>query len=341
MATYHDETELQRSAPEFAAPTLAEIRHAADVLRGTIRRTPLLRCDTLDRRTNTTVLIKPECLQRTGSFKLRGAYHKISSIPPAERQRGVVAFSSGNHAQAVALAARLLQTHAEILMPNDTPAAKLHATRAHGAEVVFYSREHDDREALAMSLAEQQGMTLVHPYDDPLVIAGQGTLALELIDDAGPDGLDALVVPISGGGLIAGCAIVVKGLNPNIKMIGVEPQDGNDTQRSLHAGRRIRIPSPHTIADALRAVEPGRLTFEVLRQLVDDVVVVSDQALVAAMRFCFEYLHLVVEPAGAASIAAVLSGRAGPAGSRVGAVISGGNINLEQFVALTTGRDTA
>jgi threonine dehydratase len=304
---------------------LADVEAAAARLSGIAHRTPVITSRTLDSLTGREVFLKPENLQRGGAFKFRGAYNKIASL---DGPAGVAAFSSGNHAQAVAIASSLLGKSAVILMPEDAPAAKLEATRGYGAEVVTYDRWTQDREVLGAALAEERGLALVPPYDDPLVMAGQGTAALELIADAG--GLDALVVPVGGGGLLAGCATAAKGLDSRTRVIGVEPEAGNDTQRSLAAGERIDIGVPQTIADGLQANVPGKLTFEVNQSRVDEIVTVTDGELVEAMRFAFDRLKLVLEPSGAAALAALLAGKVEAAG-RVGVVISGGNVGVERF----------
>ena len=312
--------------------SLEDVEAAAARLAGVAHRTPVATSRTLDVRTGASVYLKPECFQRTGSFKFRGAYNKISSLDDEQRRRGVAAFSSGNHAQAVALAARLRETTAVILMPEDTPPAKLEATRGYGAEVVTYDRYTGDREELGAALADERGLELVRPYDDPLVMAGQGTAALELVGDAGP--LDVLVVPVGGGGLIAGCSTAAKGLAPRVRVVGVEPEAADETRRSLAAGERVRIPVPRTIADGLQVTEPGRLTFEVNRRLVDEIVTVSDDEIVAAMAFLFDRAKLVTEPSGAVGVAALLAGRIDVASARVGVVISGGNVGVERFCEL-------
>jgi threonine dehydratase len=300
-----------------------DVRAAARVLAGVAHRTPPITSRTLGDR----VVLKPECLQRAGAFKFRGAYTKISSLPSGTP---VVAYSSGNHAQAVALSARLLGTQATILMPADAPTAKVEATRGYGAEIITYDRYSDDREALGGALAAERGLELVRPYDDPLVIAGQGTAALELIEDAGS--LDTLVVPVGGGGLISGCATIARALGVG-RVVGVEPEAGDDWRRSLAAGERVRIDVPRTIADGLQANVPGALTWEVASRLVDEVVTVSDAEIVEAMRFAFERLKLVVEPSGAVGIAALLERKVGSAG-RVGVIVSGGNVGADRFAAL-------
>jgi threonine dehydratase len=315
--------------------SIDDVRAAAERLDGVAHRTPVLTSRTLDSLVGATVLCKAEPLQRGGAFKFRGAYSMISSLTPQERGDGVLAYSSGNHAQAVAIAARLLRTRATILMPSDAPEAKLEATRGYGADVVTYDRYTQDRRMLGEALADERGLTLVPPYDHPLVMAGQGTAAIELLEEAGR--LDALVVPVGGGGLIAGCATVAKALDGSIRVIGVEPQEGDDTRRSLAAGRRIQIPVPRTIADGQQSEIPGELTFEVNRRLVDEVAVVADGELVEAMRFVFDRMKLVTEPSGVSALAALLAGRVRPTG-RVGVIISGGNVGAERFARLVSSR---
>ena len=317
--------------------TIADVEAAARRLDGVAHRTPVFTSRTLDDRVGggASVFVKAENLQRVGAFKFRGAYNRISSLSDDERSLGVVAFSSGNHAQAVALAAQLLGVRAVILMPEDAPAAKLEATRAYGAEVVLFDRYTADRELLGRSLVAEQGLVLVPPFDDPLVMAGQGTVALELVEDAGP--LDLLVVPVSGGGLAAGCATVMAARCPGSSVVGVEPEAGNDTQQSLAKGERVTIDVPRTIADGLQMTAPGELTFPVNQRLLREVVTVSDAQLVDAMVFLFDRMKLVSEPSGAAGVAALLSGavRVEP-GSRVGVVVSGGNVGAARFAELVT-----
>jgi threo-3-hydroxy-L-aspartate ammonia-lyase len=313
--------------------TLDDVHAAAGRLDGVAHRTPVLTSRTLDGRTGASVHLKAECLQRGGAFKFRGAYSMISTLPENARRRGVVAYSSGNHAQAVAIASRLLGSRATILMPADTPPAKMEATRGYGAEVVTYDRYAEDREALGAALAEERGgLALVPPYEHPAVMAGQGTVALELLT-AVPD-LDLLLVPVGGGGLIAGCATAAKALRPAVRVVGVEPEAGDDTRRSLAAGKRVRIETPRTIADGQQADIPGRLTFEVNRRLVDAVEVVSDVEILAAMAFLFDRMKLVAEPSGAAALAALLAGRIDASGARVGVVVSGGNVGVARFCEL-------
>jgi threonine dehydratase len=309
---------------------LADVHQAAQRIEGVAHRTPVLTSRTL----GANVFLKAECFQRSGAFKFRGAYNKLATLPAG---RDVIAYSSGNHAQAVALAARLRSVQATIVMPEDAPAAKLAATRGYGAEVVTYDRWTESREEIGARLAEERGLELVKPYDDPLIMAGQGTVALELLDDV-PE-LDAIVVPVSGGGLIAGCATVVKALRPACRVIGIEPAAGDDHARSLTAGRRVRVDIPRTIADGLGAPEPGELTFEVNRRLVDEIVTVEDAELVDAMAFLFDRLKIVVEPSGAVGVAAFLQGRL-PAVDRIGIVLSGGNVGAARFAELIGGRET-
>jgi threo-3-hydroxy-L-aspartate ammonia-lyase len=311
---------------------LEDVERAAQRLAGVAHRTPVLTSRTLDERTGAHVHLKAECFQRGGAFKFRGAYNKVSSLDEDALRRGVIAYSSGNHAQAVAIAAGLLGTSATIVMPRDAPTAKLEATRGYGAEVVPYDRWTESREEIGARLAAECGLELVRPYDDPLVMAGQGTAALELLVDA-PE-LDLLLVPVSGGGLIAGCATAAKARRPQIRMVGVEPQAGDDTRRSLEAGERIRIDVPRTIADGLQAPEPGELTFEVNRRLVDEVVTVTDDEIVEAMVFLFDRLKLVAEPSGATGVAALLSGKLDARSGQVGVVISGGNVGAARFAEL-------
>jgi threonine dehydratase len=311
---------------------LEDVERAAQRLAGVAYRTPVVTSRTLDERTGARVHVKAECFQRGGAFKFRGAYNKISSLDGDALRRGVLAYSSGNHAQAVAIAARLLGTHATIVMPEDAPAAKLDATRGYGAEVVLYDRWTERREEIGARLAEERGLELVAPYDDPLVMAGQGTVALELLEDV-PE-LDVLLAPVSGGGLIAGCATVAKALRPGVRVVGVEPEAGDDTRRSLTAGARVRIDVPRTIADGLQVAEPGELTFEVNARRVDEIVTVSDEEIVDAMAFLFDRMKLVAEPSGAVGIAALLSGTVDARGRSVGVVLSGGNVGVARFAEL-------
>ncbi|MEU9353525.1 threo-3-hydroxy-L-aspartate ammonia-lyase [Streptomyces griseoloalbus] len=312
--------------------TLDDVRDAAARIEGVAHRTPVLRSRTLNALVGAEVFVKCENLQRVGAFKFRGAYNAASRLTPEQLARGIAAYSSGNHAQAVALAARELGTTAVILMPEDTPRSKVEATLGYGAEVVTYDRYTGDRVAIGEALAADRGLTLIPPYEHPHVIAGQGTAALELIEEVGD--LDALVVPVGGGGLIAGSATAAKGLLPGIRVIGVEPEEGDDTKRSLEAGRRVSIPVPRTIADGQAADIPGELTFSLNRKLVDDIALVTDDQIRQAMRTAFERMKTVVEPSGATSLAALLSGRITPVPRRIGVIVSGGNIDVRRFAQL-------
>jgi threonine dehydratase len=317
---------------------LGDVRAAAARLAGVAHRTPVLRSRTLDRLAGTEVHLKAENFQRTGAFKFRGAYHAVSRLDPAQRAKGIAAYSSGNHAQAVALAAREFGTTAVILMPADTPASKQAATAGYGAEIVTYDRYTGDRVALGAALAAERGLTLIPPYEHPHVIAGQGTAALELLERAGE--LDALLTPVGGGGLMAGCATAAKALHPAIRTIGVEPTDGDDTRRSLAAGQRVAVPVPTTIADGQAADIPGELTFSINRRLLDEVVLVGDDEIRDAMRFAFERLRIVLEPSGATGIAALLAGRVRPLPRRTGVILSGGNIDAVRFAELVNAIST-
>ncbi|MEY9490819.1 threonine dehydratase [Streptomyces calvus] len=312
--------------------TLDDVRDAAARIEGVAHRTPVLRSRTLNSLVGAEVFVKCENLQRVGAFKFRGAYNAASRLTPEQLSRGIAAYSSGNHAQAVALAARELGTTAVIVMPEDTPRSKVEATRGYGAEVVTYDRYTGDRVAIGEALAAERGLALIPPYEHPHVIAGQGTAALELLEETGD--LDALVVPVGGGGLIAGSATAAKGLQPGIKVIGVEPEEGDDTKRSLEAGRRVSIPVPRTIADGQAADIPGELTFSLNQKLVDDIVLVSDDEIRQAMRTAFERMKTVVEPSGATPLAALLAGRIDPVPRRIGVIVSGGNIDTRRFAQL-------
>ena len=314
--------------------TLADVRDAARRIAGAAHRTPVVRSRTLDAMVGAEVFLKCENLQRVGAFKFRGAYNAVSRLTPEQLAKGVAAYSSGNHAQAVALAARELGSTAVIVMPEDTPRSKLDAVAGYGAEIVTYDRYTGDREAIGRRLAAERGRALIPPYEHPHVIAGQGTAALELIEDVGD--LGALVVPVGGGGLIAGCATAAKGLAAAIRVIGVEPADGDDTRRSLRAGHRVSIAVPRTIADGQMATIPGELTFSVNRRLVDEVVLVDDEEIRAALRWVFDRLKLVLEPSGATGVAALLSGRVRPVPARIGVILSGGNVGWRRFAELVT-----
>ena len=317
-----------------------DIAAAAARLRPVAHRTPTLRSRTADERTGAQVFFKCENLQRIGAFKFRGAYNALAQFSPAQRRAGAVTFSSGNHAQAVALSAKLLGMPATIVMPKDAPAIKIAATRGYGAEVVLYDRRLEDREAIGRRLAQERGMTLIPPYDHAHVMAGQGTAALELFEDVAATGegpLDALLVCVGGGGLISGCAVAARHLAPECRVIGVEPQAGNDVQQSLAQGRIVHIALPDTIADGAQTLHAGELTFAVMRACVDEVTTVSDAQLVATMRFFAERMKLVVEPTGCLAAAALLEGVSPLAGRRVGVIVSGGNVDVMRYAALLSG----
>lgn len=314
-----------------------DVAAAAGRLRGIAHRTPVRRSRTFDERTGAQVVFKCENEQRMGAFKFRGAYNALARFSASQRQRGVLAYSSGNHAQAIALSARLLEMPSVIVMPQDAPVAKLAATRAYqqgqqGSEVVLYDRYTQDREAIGAQLAAERGMTLVPPYDHADVMAGQGTAALELIEDAGP--LDALLVCVGGGGLISGCAVAAHARSPGVRVWGVEPEAGNDTQQSLARGEIVHIPTPQTIADGAQTQHSGQLTFPVIQALVAGILTVSDAQLVETMRFFGERMKLVVEPTGCLAAAALLHGAIDLRGQRVGVILSGGNVDLQTYARL-------
>lgn len=315
----------------------AEIEAAAARLKGVAHRTPVVSSRTLDDLLGMQVLMKAENLQRMGAFKFRGGYNSVNVLSDGERSRGVVAFSSGNHAQAVALAARLHGCAATIVMPHDAPALKLAATRGYGAELIVYDRYKEDRAEIAARLTQERGASLIPPYDHLPVMAGQGTAALELIEDAGP--LDALIVCAGGGGFLSGCAVAAKHLLPGITVFGAEPERGNDMQQSLRSGQLVHIDVPRTICDGQQTQSPGKHPFEVIRALVTDVLTVPDPVVVEAMRFVFERMKLVLEPSGACALAALMHHRERFRGQRVGVTLSGGNIGIDRFVALVTGAE--
>jgi threonine dehydratase len=317
-----------------------DIRQAAQRLAGVAHRTPVMRSHGADERTGATVFFKCENLQRMGAFKFRGAYNALSQFTPEQKRTGAIAFSSGNHAQAVALSARLLGMPSVIVMPQDAPQSKLDATRGYqqgqpGSEVILFDRYSEDREALCKRVADERGMTMIPPYDHPHVMAGQGTAALELIDDAGP--LDALLVCVGGGGLIAGCAVAAKHRLPGIAVYGVEPEAGNDTQLSLQRGEIVHIDTPRTIADGAQTQSSGKLTFPVIQALVKGVLTVSDAQLVQTMRYFAARMKLVVEPTGCLGAAALLEGAIDLRGARVGVIVSGGNVDLPRYAELIGG----
>jgi threonine dehydratase len=311
---------------------LIDVEAAARRLDGVAHRTPVVTSTTLDERVGARLFLKAENLQRAGAFKFRGAYNRVSTLSNEELRAGVVASSSGNHAQALALAARLCGARATILMPEDAPASKRAATIGYGAEVISFDRYRDDREGLTDELAERSGATLVHPYNDPFVISGAGTTALELIEDAGP--LDALVICTGGGGLLAGCSTAVRQHSPDTRVYAVDPVASNDWELSFRAGRRVEVEVGTTIADGQQLSIPGALTYAVAGPLLAGAVTVTDEEILAAMRFLFERLKLAVEPSGASAVAALLAGKLDLRGQRVGVTLSGGNIDAERFSRL-------
>jgi threo-3-hydroxy-L-aspartate ammonia-lyase len=322
------------STSDGAAPglTFDRVQAASARLAGIVHRTPLITSTTLNAKAGATVYLKAEPFQRGGSFKFRGAYNRLSLLSPEERERGVVAYSSGNHGGAVALAASILGIHAVIVVPETGSPAKLAAIEGYGAELRRYHPAREEREVVAAALAEERSLTMIRPFDDYDVMAGQGTLGIELADQA--DGLDLVLVPIGGGGLAAGVSTAVKALTPGTAVIGVEPSGADDTARSVRAGHRVRLDAVRTIADGLLAAQPGELTFEVNRRLLDDVVTVDEADIVAAMGFCFSRLKVVVEPSGAVPLAALLAGVVPGDGRRIAVVLSGGNIAPADFAAL-------
>ena len=316
-------------------PAYADVVAASERLQGVAHRTPVLTSATADARSGARLFFKCENFQRMGAFKFRGAYNAIARLTPAQRQAGVVTFSSGNHAQAIALAARLQGVNATIIMPLDAPAAKRAATEGYGGKVLTYDRYREDREAVARRVQEETGATLIAPYDNFDVIAGQGTAAKELFEETGA--LDYLVVCLGGGGLLAGSALSAAALSPDCKVIGVEPEAGNDGQQSLRAGHVVKIATPSSIADGALTTHLGELTFPIIQQKVREIVTVSDTQLIDTMRFFAERMKMVVEPTGCLAAAAVLHGVAGAAGARVGVIVSGGNVDLRAYAGLLAG----
>ena len=316
-------------------PTYDDVAAAARRIEGHAHRTPVLRSRTADEELGAQLFFKCENLQRMGAFKFRGAFNALSKFDEQQRRGGVVAFSSGNHAQAIALAARILGMPATIVMPHDAPAAKVAATKGYGGQVVIYDRYKDDREKIGRELAQKHGMTLIPPYDHPDVMAGQGTAAKELFEETGP--LDALFVPLGGGGLLSGTALATRALAPQCKLYGVEPEAGNDGQQSFRSGSIVHIDTPKTIADGAQTQHLGQHTFPVIRRDVDDVLTASDAQLVEAMRFFATRMKLVVEPTGCLGFAAAREMKAQLRGLRVGVLISGGNVDVERLGALLAG----
>jgi threonine dehydratase len=319
-----DEEDLPLSSDDVAA--------AAHRIAGVANRTPVFTSRSLDERLGATVFLKAESFQRGGAFKFRGAYNTVASLSREELARGVVASSSGNHAQALAIAARLADARATIFMPQDAPASKRAATEGYGARVIEFDRYNDDREAIVADLVESEGLTPVHPYNDPRIMAGAGTSTLELLEQVGP--LDIVVIPVGGGGQLSGGAVAAAGVSAPPRVIGVEPAAVGQWRASLDAGRLATVKVGKTIADGQQLPSPGDLTFRVVKRLVDDVVGVTDEQILAAMAYLFERQKLVVEPSGASALAGVLAGLIDVRGLRIGVVLSGGNIALDRLLSL-------
>jgi threo-3-hydroxy-L-aspartate ammonia-lyase len=313
-------------------PTYDDVAAAARRLQGQAHRTPVLRSTTANRLLKAEVFFKCENLQRMGAFKFRGAYNALSKFTPAQREAGVIAFSSGNHAQAIALSARLLGIPATILMPLDAPQAKVDATRGYGGEVILFDRYTQDREALTAQLAKERGMTLIPPFDHPDVLAGQGTAARELFEEVAP--LDVLFVPLGGGGLLSGSALSTRALAPDCKLYGVEPEAGNDGQQSFRKGEIVNIETPQTLADGAQTQHLGQFTFAIIRRDVDDILTATDAQLVEAMRFFAERMKMIVEPTGCLGFAAACHAGVALEGKRVGVILSGGNVDLKRYAQL-------
>ncbi len=320
-----------------ASPDYVDVVLAAERIKGVAHRTPVLTSSRLNALAGAEIFFKCENLQRSGAFKFRGALNSIAALTPEQREKGVVAYSSGNHAQALALASRLQAVPAIIVMPSDAPAMKVAATKGYGAEVRFYDRYSENREEIGRALAEERGLSLIPPYDHAEVIAGQGTAAKELIEEVGP--LDVLMTPLGGGGLLAGSALAASHLSPGCKVIGVEPEAGDDALQSFRSGEIVRIPVPKTIADGAMTTYVGGLTFPIIRRLVYDILTVSDEALAQAMRLFAQNMKIIVEPTGCLAAAAAFSRKGGCEGKRVGIILSGGNVDLATFAKLTGGEN--
>jgi threo-3-hydroxy-L-aspartate ammonia-lyase len=319
----------------MTVPSYPDVVAAAQRIRGIAHRTPVLTSRTLGQASGAQVYFKCENLQRAGAFKIRGAYNSLSQIPPEARARGVATFSSGNHAQAVALAAQLLDIPATIVMPADAPRSKLEATRGYGARVITYDRQRENRETIVAALVAEQGQTFIHPYDYPHTIAGAGTAALELLEETGP--LDALFVCLGGGGLLAGSLLAAGGLAPACQVFGVEPEAGNDGQQSLRSGAVVTIPVPQTIADGAQTTHLGQHNFAIIRERVTDILTVSDAQLIEAMKFLATRMKLVAEPTGCLGLAAFLASGRQHAGQRVGIIVSGGNVDVDRLAQFLAG----
>lgn len=321
-------------ATEAAVPVVAyaDVEAAARRIAGHAHVTPVITSRTLNTQVGAALYLKCENLQRAGAFKFRGAFNRLSVLTPEERRRGVVAFSSGNHAQAVALSGHLLGIPAVIVMPHDAPASKVAATRGYGAEIVRYNRLTEDREAIARKLGAERGLVVVPPYDDPYIIAGQGTAVYEMREQA-PD-LDMLVSPVGGGGLIGGSCLAARAIWPRVRIFGVEPEDGNDTLLSLREGKIVSVPPPASIADGIRTLAPGKLTFPIERENLEAIALVNDDEIKAALRFLLFRLKILVEPTGAVGVAAILAGKVPVAGKRVGVILSGGNVDPDVLASI-------
>ena len=313
-------------------PTYSDVLDAAERIRGAAHKTPVMTSRTANRMTGAELYFKCENFQRMGAFKFRGAYNSIAQFTEAQRKHGVITYSSGNHAQAIALSAKLLGVKATIVMPNDAPAAKVAATKGYGGELIMYDRYKEDREEIGRRLSQERGMTLIPPYDHPHVMAGQGTAAKELIEEVGR--LDYLFVCLGGGGLLSGSVLSAKALSPRSSVIGVEPEAGNDAQQSLRKGEIVTIDVPKTIADGAMTTHLGQYTFPVIQKYVDDILTVTDQQLIEMMKFFSQRMKMVVEPTGCLAAAAAMSGALPVGGKRVGVIISGGNVDLDLFARL-------
>lgn len=318
--------------PDLPLPTPADVRHAAGRLRGTVHRTPVFTSRTLNERAGAEVFLKCENFQRVGAFKFRGAFNALSLLPAVARRAGVLTYSSGNHAQAVALAGRLLDIRTRVIMPEDAPAPKIAATRGYGAEVVLYDRAETTREALAAELQAKEGMTLIPPYDHPDVVAGQGTAALELLEEVGP--LDTLLAPCGGGGLLSGTALAAREAAPRCRVMGVEPEVADDATRSFRTGELHTVHNPPTLADGLRTPSLGRFTFPLVREHVEEMHTVGEEEIVEALRFLWTRAKLVVEPSAAVAVAPLLRGGGAISGARIGVILSGGNVDLAALCAV-------
>jgi len=331
-AQHAEHQPARHAGHQGAPPTYTDVESAAARLEGVVHRTPVVTSATADRMLGARLFFKCENLQRAGAFKFRGAYNAIARLDPAHRRAGVVTFSSGNHAQAIALAGSLLSVATTILMPSDAPAQKVEATRGYGGRIVTYDRYAEDREEIGRRLAREQGLTLIPPFDHPHVIAGQGTAAKELFEEVGE--LDVLLVPVGGGGLVSGCALAAGALSPGCAVIAAEPEAGDDVRQSFHRGEIVRIETPRTIADGAQTTAPGQITFGIIRRLVSDVVTVTDDQLIATMKFFASRMKLLVEPTGCLAAAAALEQVVPLRGRRVGIIVSGGNVDLSRFCSL-------